>query len=82
MADTRLDISPAVDRLMFVAGYGHLMGIPTRPGETSTATTGVPTNAVAGFAKGAIFHNFKGSLGTLLYVNTGTNTSATWINII
>lgn len=82
MADARLDLMPSVDRFMFVPGQGHMMGLPTRPGESSTATTGVPTNGIAGFAKGALFHNFKGSAGSLLYVNTGSNTSATWTNIV
>lgn len=82
MPNARLDIMPSVDRMMFVPGQGHLMGLPTRPGESSAATTGVPTAGIAGFAKGAMFHNFKGSLGSLLYVNTGTNTSATWTNIL
>lgn len=90
MAISRLDIEPAVDRLMFVAGYGHFMGFPSRPGESSTATTGVPINGIAGFAPGAMFHNYKGTVGSSLYVNVGsngyvngatTNAGATWLNI-
>lgn len=81
MAESRIDIQTGVDRLMFVPGIGHLMGLPTMPGTSSAATTGVPTAGIAGFAKGALFHNFKGSTGTLLYVNTGSNTSATWTNV-
>lgn len=79
---SQLDLHAGTDRYMNVAGYGFLIGIPTRPGESSTATTGVPTNGIAGFAPGANFYNFKGSLGSLLYVNTGTVTSATWTNVI
>lgn len=82
MAVTRLDIQSGVDRLMFVAGVGHLIGLPTRPGASSAATTGVPTAAIAGFAPGALFLNYKGSTGSLLYVNTGSNTSATWTNVL
>lgn len=78
----RLDIQAGVDRYIFAGGWGHLLGVPTRPGESSTATTGVPTNGIPGFGKGALFINFKGTAGTLLYVNTGTLASATWTNII
>lgn len=81
MALSRFDIDSAVDRFMFVNGRGHMMGFPTRPGESSAATTGVPTNGIAGFAPGANFYNFKGSAGSVLYVNTGTQTSATWVAV-
>ncbi len=80
-AISRLDLDSSVDRLMFVNGQGHMIGLPTRPGTSSTATTGVPTNAIAGWAPGAIFLNFKGGPGTALYVNIGTNASSNWINI-
>lgn len=79
MAVSRLDIQTSVDRLMLCPGYGYLLGLPANPGVTSDASTGVPTNGVAGFAPGAIFINYKSSGGsTHLYVNTGTVTSATW----
>ncbi len=81
MAEQRLDIDPGVDRLMFVPGYGHLIGLPTRPGTSSTVTTGVPTDGVAGFAPGAIFMNFKGAAASAFYVNNGTNASANWLNL-
>lgn len=81
MAVSRFDIESGVDRDTFVAGYGHMRGWPTRPGSSSAATTGVPTNGIAGFAPGALFQNFKGSVGSLLYINTGTVSSATWTNI-
>lgn len=81
MAISRFDIDSGVDRLMFVNGQGHLIGLPTRPGTSSTAITGVPTNGIAGFAPGANFYNFKGGPGTALYVNIGTVTSAQWINV-
>lgn len=80
MAISRHDIQSPVDRDIVVAGQGSMRGWPTSPA-TSNSTTGVPTNGVAGFAKGALFHNFKGSVGSLLYINTGTVTSATWLNI-
>lgn len=81
MAMSRFDIDSAVDRDSFVNGIGHMRGFPTRPGTSSTATTGVPTNGILGFAPGAMFLNFKGSAGSLLYVNIGTNASASWQNI-
>ena len=71
---SRFDIDSAVDRLMFVNGWGHLLGLPTRPGTSSAATTGIPTNGILGFAPGALFYNFKSTtLGTRLYVNVGNN---------
>ena len=82
MAESRFDVQSGVDRLMFVSGRGHMIGLPTRPGESSTVTTGVPTDAIVGFAPGALFLNFKGAIGSALYVNTGTNASATWTNVI
>lgn len=81
MANSRSDIQSAVDRDIFITGVGHMRGWPTRPGTSSTATTGVPTAGITGFAKGALFQNFKGSAGSLLYINTGSNTSATWVAI-
>lgn len=77
-----LDINATVDRYINVVGYGHLLGLPTMPGQSSTAGTGVPTNGIKGFAPSAIFYNFKGTVGTLVYVNTGTYDSSTWSNII
>ncbi len=82
MAISRFDIDSGVDRLMFVNGQGHMIGLPTRPGTSSAATTGVPTNSIIGFAPGALFLNFKGSAGSLLYVNIGTNASSNWQNIV
>jgi len=83
MALSRLDIDSGVDRLMFVSGQGHMIGLPTRPGTSSAATTGVPTNSIAGFAPGALFLNFKSSgAGSCMYVNAGSNTSSNWINIV
>ncbi len=81
MAISRFDIDSSVDRLMFVNGKGHMLGYPTRPGQSSAATTGIPTDGIAGFAPGAMFQNFKGSVGSALYVNIGTNASSNWLNI-
>jgi hypothetical protein len=81
MAESRLDLVAGVDRFMFISGVGHMMGLPTRPGTSSAAVTGIPINGIAGFGPGALFHNFKGAAGSALYLNTGTNLSATWLNI-
>lgn len=82
MAMTRLDIQTGVDRLMMVENYGHMIGLPSRPGTSSAATTGIPTDNIAGFAPGAMFLNYKGGPGTALYVNTGTNLLSNWVNVV
>lgn len=81
MSISRFDINSSEDRLFYKEGYGHMLGYPTRPGTSSAVTTGVPINGIQGFAPGALFQNFKGTVGSLLYVNTGTFLSATWLNI-
>jgi hypothetical protein len=78
---SRINKQSGIDRDEFVSGLGHLKGFPTMPGTSSAATTGVPTNGIAGFAPGALFQNWKGTVGSVLYVNVGTATSATWVNI-
>lgn len=40
-----------------------------------------PTNTDKGYATGCIWINYTGGVGTALYVNVGSNTSATWVNI-
>lgn len=84
MAISRFDIGSAVDRLLFLSGYGDLLGLPSLPGTSSTATTGIPTNGISGFAPGAIFINYKatGGAGSVLYVNSGTSTSAAWSRLV
>lgn len=79
MSISRFDIDSGVDRLMMQNNYGHVLAFPSRPGTSSAATTGVPTNGTAGWAPGALFHNYKGGPGTSLYVNVGTNLSSLWI---
>jgi hypothetical protein len=43
--------------------------------------TTTPTASASGFEKGCLYVNTAGSLGSILYINTGSNTSATWTNI-
>ena len=86
MAISRLDIDSSVDRLLFVNGRGHMLGLSTRQGTSCATTTGVPTAGIIGFAPGAIWVNFLGSPGSVLYTNIGnngygTNAGATWLNI-
>ena len=83
MAMTRLDIQTGVDRLMMVENYGHMIGLPSRPGTSSAATTGIPTDNIAGFAPGAMFLNYKSTTpGQMFYVNTGTNLLSNWVNVV
>ncbi len=42
---------------------------------------GAPTNSQPGFVKGCLYQNLSGSAGSLLYINTGSVTSSTWLNI-
>lgn len=57
-------------------GSGSKTGIYFASGESA------PTASAAGFAPGCIFINRGGSVGSLVYANTGTNSSATWTNIV
>ena len=41
-----------------------------------------PSNGVSGYAVGCIWMNYSGTAGTIFYVNQGTTTSATWINLV
>ncbi len=43
------------------------------------ATT--PTNSQSGFQVGCFWINTAGAAGTIFYVNTGSATSTTWLNI-
>jgi hypothetical protein len=49
------------------------------------AGPGTPTALslpAAGYAPGCLFINTAGSIGTLVYANSGSATSATWTNIL
>ena len=43
--------------------------------------TGAPTAAATGYATGCLWIRSDGAAGSCLYVNTGSATSATWLNI-
>ncbi len=40
-----------------------------------------PTASIGGSAKGCLYVNTAGSVGSLLYINSGTTTSSIWSNI-
>ncbi len=40
-----------------------------------------PTNGQPGYATGCLWRNLAGTVGGILYLNTGTKTSTTWLNI-
>jgi hypothetical protein len=78
MAVTRFDIQSGVDRLMFVAGQGHLIGLPTLPG-ISSLTNGAPVDNIVGWAAGAIWMNFKGTnTNDFFWINRGNESSSNW----
>lgn len=53
----------------------------TQYGITNAQKAGTPTNGDAGYAPSCLYQNLTGTIGSLLYVNSGTVTSATWTNI-
>lgn len=56
-------------------------GIGTSQGKCFAWFDGVPTASAAGYAKGCIAINIAATTTTTrLYINSGTNTSATWAN--
>ncbi len=67
----RHDVQDATGRIEFISGRGTLQAWGV----------GVPSNSAPGFAPGCIYHNVAGTAGTTFYINTGTVTSATWLNI-
>lgn len=80
MGMNRRQIGTGEGRYDFNPGHGYMLGLPERASDCNL-TTGVPTNGVAGFAPAAIWQNWLGTIGSLIYVNSGTVTSTTWTNI-
>jgi hypothetical protein len=82
--ESRLDVLGNVCRMMRIAGVGCMLGFPVgkEAGQDFNATTGVPINGTKGWGPAAQFLNFKGSAGSLVYYNTGTNTSSVWTNVL
>lgn len=71
----RQELQDASGVLAVQRGGGSAAGIL----DIVQATT--PTNADAGYAVGCTWRNTAGAAGTSIYVNVGSNTSATWVNI-
>lgn len=67
----RRDIQDATGRLLYNPGYGQMHAW----GKVN------PVNGDKGFAPGCLYQNVAGSAGTVLWVNTGTFSSATWVNL-
>lgn len=85
MAETRDDIQDATGRRTFYAGGssaggGSLRGFPMRSTDC-TLSSGVPTNGSTGFLPGATWQNYRGSTGSVFYINVGTVTSAIWVEL-
>ncbi len=83
MATSRDDIQDATGKRSFISGRGATRAYPmdANVGDYN-ATTGAPTNNKAGYCYGCIWQNVIGSgAGAALYVNVGTVTSATWVNV-
>lgn len=44
--------------------------------------SGAPTNSVAGYQTGALWHRRDGGVDTALYINVGNETSSTWVPLV
>lgn len=81
MAVTRDDVQDPTGLRTYYAGRGFLRCWPGRLNADYTGD-GVPVDGLKGYAKGAIYQNFLAtSAATLLYVNSGTQTSSTWVSL-
>lgn len=80
MAASRDDVQDATGRRTYIAVRGNMRGWPSKSGVDYTGS-GIPTNGIPGFAPGASYQNFLGGAGTAFYINVGTVTSATWVEI-
>jgi len=67
----RHDIQDATGRIEYLPGRGTVQAWGSS----------APTDSVAGFAPGCIYHNLAGTAGSTLYSNIGTFSSSNWLNI-
>lgn len=67
----RHDLQDATGRIEYLPGRGTIQAWGS----------GAPTNGQTGFAPGCTYQNLSGAAGSAFYVNTGTFTSSTWLNI-
>lgn len=61
---------------------GIIARVPGGKGALLAWGDAAPTASIQGYAPGCIFINAAGTAGTLVYVNTGTFASSTWVAII
>ena len=80
MAVTKDDVQDATGRRTYIPVRGNMRGWPGKLNVDYTGS-GIPTNGIPGFAPGATFQNFLGAAGSAFYVNVGTVTSATWVEL-
>ena len=74
MAVSRDDIQEGTGRRTFYSGKGWLRAFGTKDVQT-------PTNGTTGYATGCTWQNPYGTVGSILFVNVGTELSSTWIAI-
>jgi hypothetical protein len=58
-----------------------VMIVSTKTGPRFSTSTGNPVNGSAGFITGCIAINPFGTPGNIMFVNQGTNISASWFGI-
>jgi len=75
MAVSRGDIQDPTGKRHFIAGIGIMLAFGTKDIPT-------PTNGRTGYAPSCLWQNPYGAVGSLLYINTGSVTSATWVVIV
>ncbi len=59
----------------------RVRGSSYHAGEVIHIDVTTPTNSQGGYAAGCLWININGAAASLLYVNSGSNTSSTWTNI-
>ncbi len=67
-------------RQQFADAKGILIEGTSRTGLFAEGA-GAPTNGQAGYSPGCLYINRSGTAGSVLYTNTGSSTSTTWLNI-
>lgn len=72
----------ATDTVVLRGPNQTVIAISNKTSPRYDTSTGVPQNSVTGFMPGAIVINPYGSVGSFIYVNTGTATSSTFTNIL
>ena len=88
MSTARDDVQDSTGQRTNIPGRGFMRGYGIGPQYQVTANTvnniaGNPINGEVGWGKGALFTNcVNPSASNYLWYNSGTNTSATWTNIV